>query len=84
MDGLRFLHFALGTARSSAATASTFAVEGLHTRPGNNFLGYSVGFLLVSITGLTDAQLGLDDAGLEETAYCLVPDGALKAEERVV
>jgi hypothetical protein len=59
-------------------------VEGLHTRPGNNFLSHSVGFLLIRIAGLADAQLGLNDAGSEETAYGLVADGALKAEERIV
>jgi hypothetical protein len=42
---------------------------------GNDLIGDVIGFDLVRIAGLADAQLGLNPARLQKTEHCLIAEG---------
>jgi hypothetical protein len=67
---------ALG-AGSAAGTGALALQRGLMLMR-DNLVSNAVGFLLVSIAGLADAQLGLNDAGFKKASDGLIAERALK------
>jgi hypothetical protein len=49
---------------------------------GSYFLGYMVGFYLVGVAGLADAELSLNRSGFEQLQHRLVAYGLLQAERK--
>jgi hypothetical protein len=76
VDQLFFFMRALGTGSAASTGALTLYSRRMRTR--DNLVGDAVGFLLVGITGLADAQLGLNDAGFKKASDGLIAERALK------
>jgi hypothetical protein len=49
----------------------------------NDALSDTIGFSLIGITGLADAQFCLNRAGLKQAQHGLVAEGLLQSEERI-
>ena len=82
MNDLLLLFFALATGAGPAAGALALQRWGRGRRTArDNLLGGAIGFLLVGIAGLADAQLGLHPARLEQPQHRLVAQRALQYQK---
>jgi hypothetical protein len=79
VNQLFFFMRALGT--GSATGTGALALYSRRMLARDNLVGYTVSFLLVSIAGLADAQLGLNDAGFEKVSNSLIAERTLKAQK---